>query len=106
MSTTPTSSKQRRGVRVVSQTKVPLPPQLKRVNLDAAGIDIGAAEHWAAVPPGRNTEGQDVRRFGAFTGELCALGGLAEAMWDPDSGDGIHRSLLDSALRAVGGARL
>ena len=73
MSTTPTSSKQRRGVRVVSQPKVPLPPQLKRVNLDAAGIDIGAAEHWAAVPPGRNTEGQDVRRFGAFTGELCAL---------------------------------
>ena len=73
MSTTPTSSKQRHGVRVVSQPKVPLPPQLKRVNLDAAGIDIGAAEHWAAVPPGRNTEGQDVRRFGAFTGELCAL---------------------------------
>jgi len=73
VSTTPTSSKQRRGVRVVSQPKVPLPPQLKRVNLDAAGIDIGAEEHWAAVPPGRNTEGQDVRRFGAFTGELCAL---------------------------------
>lgn len=73
MSTTPTSSKQRRGVRIVSKTKVPLPPQLKRVNLDAAGIDIGAEEHWAAVPPGRNTEGQDVRRFGAFTGELCAL---------------------------------
>jgi transposase len=72
VSTTPTS-KQRRGVRIVSKTKVPLPPQLKRVNLDAAGIDIGAEEHWAAVPPGRNTEGQDVRRFGAFTGELCAL---------------------------------
>ncbi|MPZ77002.1 MAG: IS110 family transposase [Deltaproteobacteria bacterium] len=52
---------------------MPLPPQLKRVNLDAAGIDIGAEEHWAAVPPGRDTEGQDVRRFGAFTGELCAL---------------------------------
>jgi transposase len=73
VSTTPTSSKQRRGVGIVSKTKVPLPPQLKRVNLDAAGIDIGAEEHWAAVPPGRNTEGQDVRRFGAFTGELCAL---------------------------------
>jgi transposase len=73
VSTIPTSSKQRRGVRIVSKTKVPLPPQLKRVNLDAAGIDIGAEEHWAAVPPGRNTEGQDVRRFGAFTGELCAL---------------------------------
>jgi transposase len=73
VSTTPTSSKQRRGVRIVSKTKVPLPPQLKRVNLDAAGIDIGAEEHWAAVPPGRDTEEQDVRRFGAFTGELCAL---------------------------------
>lgn len=73
MSTIPTFSKQHRGVRIVSKTKVPLPPQLKRVNLDAAGIDIGAAEHWAAVPPGRNTQGQDVRRFGAFTGELCAL---------------------------------
>ena len=58
MSITPTSSKQRRGVRVVSQPKVPLPPQLKRVNLDAAGIDIGAEEHWvlsrqAAIPKGR-----------------------------------------------------
>ena len=73
MSTTPTSSKQRRGVRIVSKTKVPLPPQLKRVNLDAAGIDIGAEEHWVAVPPSRDTEGRDVRRFGAFTGELCAL---------------------------------
>ena len=73
MSTTPTSSKQCRGVRVVSKPKVPLPPQLKRVNLDAAGIDIGAEEHWVAVPPSRDTEGRDVRRFGAFTGELYAL---------------------------------
>jgi len=73
VSTTPTFSKQRRGVRIVSKTKVPLPPQLKRVNLNAAGIDIGAEEHWVAVPPGRDTEGRDVRRFGAFTGELCAL---------------------------------
>jgi hypothetical protein len=57
VSTTPTS-KQRRGVRIVSKTKVPLPPQLKRVNLDAAAIDIGAEEHWAPVPPGRNTKGR------------------------------------------------
>jgi hypothetical protein len=27
----------------------------------------------AAVPPGRDSEGRDVRRFGAFTGDLCAL---------------------------------
>jgi hypothetical protein len=55
-------------VRIVSKPKVPLPAQLKRVNLNAAGIDIGSEEHWAAVPPGRDSEGQDVRRFGAFTG--------------------------------------
>jgi hypothetical protein len=52
---------------------VPLPPQLKRINLNAAGIDIGSEEHWAAVPAGRDSEGQDVRRFGAFTGELSVL---------------------------------
>ena len=73
MSTTPTRTKRRREVRIVSKRKVPLPPQLKRVNLNAAGIDIGSEEHWAAVPPGRDPEGQDVRRFGAFTGDLCAL---------------------------------
>ena len=28
----------------------------------AAGIDIGEAEHWVAVPPGRDP--QPVRRFG------------------------------------------
>ncbi len=52
---------------------MPLPPQLKRVNLDAAGIDVGSEEHWAAVPPARDPKAQDVRRFGAFTGDLCAL---------------------------------
>ncbi len=62
-----------RQVRIASKLKVPLPPQLKRVNLNAAGIDIGSEEHWVAVPPGCDSEGQDVRRFGAFTGDLCAL---------------------------------
>lgn len=73
MSTTPTRAKRHRDVRIVAKRKVPLPPQLKRVNLNAAGIDIGSEEHWAAVPPGRDSEGQDVRRFGAFTGDLCVL---------------------------------
>jgi transposase len=73
VSTTPTRGERRREVRMVSKRKVPLPPQLKRVNLNAAGIDIGSEEHWVAVPPGRDSEGQDVRRFGAFTGDLCAL---------------------------------
>ncbi len=66
-------AKRRRQVRTASKPKVPLPPQLKRINLNAAGIDIGSEEHWAAVPPGRDPQAQDVRRFGAFTGDLCAL---------------------------------
>ena len=37
----------------------------------AAGIDIGAAEHWGAVPPG--CAPQPVRRFGTFTVDLDAL---------------------------------
>jgi hypothetical protein len=37
----------------------------------AAGIDIGEAEHWVAVPPG--CDSQPVRRFGTFTADLDAL---------------------------------
>jgi hypothetical protein len=73
VSTTPTRGKRRPKVRSVSKHKIPLPPQLKRINLNAAGIDIGSEEHWAAVPPGRDFEGQDVRRFGAFTPETWAF---------------------------------
>src|SRR5919109_5638309 len=73
VSTTPIGAKRRPKVRIVSKHKIPLPPQLKRVNLNAAGIDIGSEEHWAAVPPGRDSEGRDVRSFGAFTGDLCVL---------------------------------
>jgi transposase len=40
----------------------------------AAGIDIGSAEHWVAVPPGRDPE--PVRRFGS-----CAAGLEAIADW-------------------------
>lgn len=39
----------------------------------AAGIDIGATFHVAAVPPGSDPEGQDVRTFGAFTCDLLEL---------------------------------
>ena len=38
----------------------------------AAGIDIGEAEHWVAVPPG--CDPQPVRRFGTFTADLDVLG--------------------------------
>jgi transposase len=37
----------------------------------AAGIDVGSAEHWVAVPPGGDPE--PVRRFGACTADLEAL---------------------------------
>jgi len=38
---------------------------------NAAGIDIGASEHWVAVPPDRAEE--FVRSFSAYTGELHKL---------------------------------
>ena len=43
----------------------------KQMNLNAAGIDVGADSHWVAVPPDRNA--QPVQRFGAFTSDLYAL---------------------------------
>lgn len=47
--------------------------QFDLVNPNAAGIDIGSREHYVAVPPGRDPQGQDVRCFGAFTSDLYAL---------------------------------
>ena len=38
---------------------------------DAAGIDIGSASHWVAVPADRDDE--PVREFASFTAELMAL---------------------------------
>jgi transposase len=40
-------------------------------NPHAAGIDIGEAEHWVAVPPDHSP--QPVRRFGTCTADLDAL---------------------------------
>lgn len=51
--------------------KVTLPDSLKRVQLNAAGIDIGASFHYVAVPVDRDE--QPVRRFEAFTTDLYAL---------------------------------
>jgi hypothetical protein len=51
--------------------ETPLPESLRRVNLHAAGIDIGATEHWVAVPPG--SDPKPVRAFGSFTADLHAL---------------------------------
>jgi transposase len=48
-----------------------LPVELKHVNLDAAGIDVGSDRHMVAVPAGRDES--TVREFGAFTADLQAL---------------------------------
>jgi transposase len=44
---------------------------LEQINLDAAGLDIGAEEIYACVPEGRDTE--SVRCFGTFTVDLHTL---------------------------------
>ena len=46
------------------------------INHDAAGIDVGNAQHWVAVPAGRDPE--SVRMFGCFTADLHALANWLE----------------------------
>jgi hypothetical protein len=41
------------------------------INLNAAGIDIGADRHWVSVPVERDEE--NVRSFACFTAELYAM---------------------------------
>lgn len=56
------------GVREDGQT---LPAGLSRVNLNAAGIDVGAGSHFVAVPEDRCEE--PVREFKAYTGDLYRM---------------------------------
>jgi transposase len=48
-----------------------LPEHLRHINLNAAGIDIGAERHMVAVPESRDKV--SVREFGSFTADLQAL---------------------------------
>jgi transposase len=50
---------------------------LQRLNPNAAGLDIGAAEIWACVPEGRDP--QPVRMFPTFTADLHALADWLQA---------------------------
>ena len=50
-----------------------LPPEFRHVNLHAAGIDIGARQHFVAVPEGRDPDGRNVREFATFTADLYLL---------------------------------
>lgn len=60
----------RRSKRTRAQQK-DLPEGLKQVNLNAAGIDIGAGSHYVAVP--KDCDAQPVRCFGSFTIDLHAI---------------------------------
>ena len=48
-----------------------LPPELSRVNLCAAGVDVGAGSHFVAVSEGRCQ--QPVREFASFTADLYRM---------------------------------
>jgi transposase len=45
-----------------------LPGELSRINVHAAGIDLGSRSHYVALPPGRAEV--TVREFGCFTRDL------------------------------------
>ena len=53
------------------KTKATSTQTLSVLNPNAAGLDIGSAEIWAAVPADRDAE--PVRQFGTFTPDLYAL---------------------------------
>lgn len=57
-------------------TEEPLLSALEQINLNAAGIDIGANEHWVCVPNDRDAK--NVQRFGCFTADLHALANWLE----------------------------
>ena len=69
------SSKRKRKKSQVKQ--VPQLDSLEQIKLNAAGLDIGAAEIWACVPEGRDET--SVRVFQTFTVDLCALADWLEA---------------------------
>jgi len=48
-----------------------LSPELPKLNLNAAGIDIGSQSHYVAVPQGRDE--QCVREFKSYTSDLYAM---------------------------------
>ncbi len=66
MSQPRSQKKRRRKLKVQS-----LSQQLRHINVNAAGIDIGAEQHMVAVPEGRDQVA--VREFRAFTADLVAL---------------------------------
>ena len=67
----------RRRVRRRTKRTDQLPSSLRAINLNAAGIDIGAESHFVAVPDDRDE--RSVREFGAFTVDLYAIADWLES---------------------------
>ena len=40
----------------VKVEQAPISADMPKINLNAAGLDIGASEIWVAIPPGRESE--------------------------------------------------
>ena len=55
----------------IRKRTIKLPKHLQRLNLNAAGIDIGSKSHYVAVPEGADDE--PVREFECFTADLHRL---------------------------------
>ena len=60
--------KARRSGRKPGKKIVDVTAGLEILRPDAAGIDVGNAEHYVAVPPGRSDP--SVQTFGSFTADL------------------------------------
>lgn len=57
--------------KLTDKRKMQLPKHLQRLNLNAAGIDIGSRSHYVAVPEG--ADDNPVREFECFTADLYCL---------------------------------
>ena len=64
-------AKRRKKARSRKFKMTKLPAELRHINLNAAGIDVGSERHLVAVPEGRDEV--SVREFGTFTADLEAL---------------------------------
>ena len=66
----------------IGDSRQRLPRGLSQVNLNAAGIDVGASSHFVAVS--EDCSDQPVREFAAYTADLYLLAEwLAGCGWKP-----------------------
>jgi len=65
------SKKPNRSKKAKGKPQPPLPEHLRQINLHAAGIDLGATEHWVCVPEG--SAERQVRSFPTHTHGLERL---------------------------------